>query len=247
MLLLLGGGWLWFRSSSLVAVHQVRVTGLSGPDVSQITRALTDSAETMTTLNFDVSKLKRAVAAYPYVHSLDVSTDFPHGVTIDVLEEVPLAITTVSGRSAVLDGAGQLLPITGTPHGPLPLVPLGVSAATGGTGGFNSGPGRITAPGPLAALKVLVAAPYGFLPHLARAVSTSAHGVVVKLRGGPDLFFGPPVQLADKWSAALSVLAARGAAAAAGGGYIDLSDPERPAVGVRAPATPSGSSSSPSG
>ncbi len=241
VVILLGGGWLWFRSSSFVAVRQVRVTGLSGPDVSEIARALTTTAETMTTLDFDMSKLKRSVEAYPYVHSLDVSTELPHGVTIHVLEEVPVATSSVGGRIAVVDGAGDLLPSTGTPHGPLPSVPLGsASIAEGGSGGSSSGTGRISARGPLAALKVLVAAPYAFLPHIASAFSTSAHGVVVKLRGGPRLFFGSLVQLADKWSSALSVLAARGSAAASGGGYIDLSDPERPAVGVDATTAGSG-------
>jgi cell division protein FtsQ len=186
----------------------------------------------MTTLDFDMAKLKRSVEAYPYVHALDVSTEFPHGVTIDVLERVPVATSSVGGRIDVVDGAGDLLPSTGTPHGPLPSVLLGsASSADGGSGALGSG-GRITAPGPLAALKVLVAAPYAFLPHIASAVSTSAHGVVVKLRGGPRLFFGPLVQLAAKWNSALSVLAARGSATAAGGGYVDLSDPERPAVGA---------------
>jgi cell division protein FtsQ len=241
--ILLGGGWLWFRSSSFVAVHQVRVTGLSGPNVSQITRALTTTAETMTTLDFDVSKLKRSVEAYPYVHSLDVSTDFPHGVTIDVLEEVPVAVTSVAGRVTVVDATGSLLSSGGTPHGALPSVPLG-SVSTGGaeTGSAETGAasGRLTAPGSLAALKVLVAAPYRFLPHVASAVSSSAHGVVVKLRGGPSLYFGPLVELSDKWNAALAVLAARGSAAAAGGEYIDVSDPQRPAVGAQSPTQPSG-------
>jgi hypothetical protein len=237
VVILLGGGWLWFRSSSFVAVHQVRVTGLSGPDVSAITRALTTTAETMTTLDFDMAKLKRSVEAYPYVHALDVSTEFPHGVTIGVLEQVPVATSSVGGRIAVVDGAGDLLPSAGTPHGPLPSVPLGsASSAYVGSGGSSSGD-RITARGPLAALKVLVAAPYAFLPHIASAFSTSAHGVVVTLRGGPRLFFGPLVQLADKWNSALAVLAARGSATAAGAGYIDLSDPGRPAVGAHAPPT----------
>lgn len=238
VVLLLVGGWFWFRSSSLVAVHQVRVTGLSGPNVAEISRALTTTAETMTTLDFDISKLKRSVEAYPYVHSLDVSTHFPHGVTIAVLEQVPVAITSVDGRLTVVDGAGSLLSGAGVPHGPLPSVPLG-SVATGGQTGA-AGSGRITAPGTLAALKVLVAAPYGFLPHVASALSSTAHGVVVKLRDGPSLYFGPLVQLGDKWNAALAVLAARGSAAAAGGEYIDLSDPQRPAVGGQVSTQTSG-------
>jgi cell division protein FtsQ len=232
--ILLGAGWLWFRSSWLVAVHEVRVTGLSGPGVSQITRALTIKAETMTTLDIDVSALQRSVAAYPYVHSLNVSTQFPHGVTIDVLEEIPVATVSADGRATAVDAAGELLRSAGTSHDALPSVPIGsISMGT-------SGAGRITAPGSLAALRVLAAAPYGFLPHVARAFSSSEHGVVLQLRNGPQLYFGPVAQLADKWTAALAVLSARGSAAATGAAYIDVSDPERPAVGAHVPSTSSG-------
>ncbi len=42
---ILGGGFLWLRSSSLVAIRQVRVTGLSGPNVAQITRTLKSRCE----------------------------------------------------------------------------------------------------------------------------------------------------------------------------------------------------------
>jgi hypothetical protein len=82
------------------------------------------------------------------------------------------------------------------------------------------------------ALRVLAAAPYRFLPHIARVVTNSTHGVVIELRSGPQVYFGPAGQLADKWTAVLAVLSARGSAAAAGAAYIDVSDPARPAVGT---------------
>jgi len=78
---------------------------------------------------------------------------------------------------------------------------------------------------------VLVAAPYGFLSHIASAGTNPVNGVVIRLRNGPQLYFGPVARLADKWTAVLAVLSARGADAAAGAAYIDVSDPERPAVG----------------
>ncbi len=191
VVILLGGGWLWFRSSSFVAVRQVRVTGLSGPNVGPITRALTTTAETMTTLDFDMSKLKRSVEAYPYVHSLDVSTELPHGVTIDVLEEVPVATSSVAGRVTVVDATGSLLSSAGTRHGPLPSVPLG-SVSTGGAETDGATSGRITAPGPLAALKPCWSPLLTASSRTSPAPSaSSAHGVVVKLRDGPKLVLRP--------------------------------------------------------
>jgi cell division protein FtsQ len=218
----------------LVAIRQVQVTGLSGPDVAQIRRALTASAETMTTLNLDVSALERAVQDYPYVRSLRVSTHLLHGVTIDVLEDVPVALVSTRGRTVTVNGAGRVLPNDGAPHGLLPSVPLGTSSS------IAAGASRLTAAGPLSALTVLAAAPYGFLSHVASAVASSAHGVVVQLRNGPQIYFGQGGQLVAKWTAALAVLAGAGSA---GAQYIDVSDPERPAVGARVPASQQGSSS----
>ena len=232
---ILGGGFLWLRSSSLVAIHQVRVTGLSGPNVAQITRTLKSRAKTMTTLDLDVSALLRSVAAYPYVHSLSVSTHFPHGVTIDVLEQVPLATVSVGGRTVVVNGSGEMVPGSVGHSGRLPSVPLGSSGGGGGASTPDSDADRITAPGPVAALRVLAAAPYGFLPHIKSATMTSAHGVVVQLRDGPRLYFGPRGHAVAKWNSALALLAARGSEAVAGAQYIDLSDPRSPSVGANLP------------
>src|SRR5581483_11912678 len=54
---LLGGGWLWFRDSSLVTVKRVTVTGASGPDAAAIRRALVAAAQGMTTLDVSVDQL----------------------------------------------------------------------------------------------------------------------------------------------------------------------------------------------
>ncbi len=81
---LLAGGWLWLRSSSLVAVEQVRVSGLHGSDAPQIEAALNAAGRRMTTLDVDPAALRAAVAAYPVVAGVKVSTSFPHGLRIEV-------------------------------------------------------------------------------------------------------------------------------------------------------------------
>jgi cell division protein FtsQ len=58
-IVVLGGGFLWLRSSSLVAVRRVVVTGLSGPNVGQIRTALRQAALSMTTLDYSTAKLRR--------------------------------------------------------------------------------------------------------------------------------------------------------------------------------------------
>ena len=220
MLVLIGWlGWLWYRSSSFVKVENVKVTGLSGPDVPQIRNALTAAALQMTTLNVDIQKLEVAVSQYSFVRTLTVTGKGAHGVVIQVAEQVPVAyVETGSGRQ-VVDADGALLPRTTPVQSSLPVVPV-KSISAGNT---------VASPGARAAIAVLAAAPYALLAHVASATSSSMHGVIVQLRNGPQLYFGPSSQLATKWDAAVAVLQNK---ESVGASYIDVTDPSRPAAGV---------------
>ncbi len=212
-------GWLWYRGSSFVKVESVKVTGLSGPDVPQIRADLTAAALQMTTLNIDIQKLESAVSRYPFVRTLAVTGRGSHGITIRVAEQVPVAVIDSGGRTRVVDADGALLPSATTVGGALPVVPVAsVSAAN-----------RVTAPGARAAIAVLAAAPYALLSHVSSATTSSLHGVIVQLRNGPQLYFGPTTQLKEKWDAAVAVLQNR---YSVGASYIDVTDPNRPAPGV---------------
>jgi cell division protein FtsQ len=120
----LGGGSLWVRDSSLVAVERVTVTGESGPDAQQIRAALVAAARTMSTLDVHLDRLRTAVAPYPVVRAIHVSTQFPHGMRIHVVEEIPVAIVMVGGRALPVAGDGVLLHDAG-PTPALPLLQLG--------------------------------------------------------------------------------------------------------------------------
>jgi cell division protein FtsQ len=212
-------GWLWYRSSSFVKVEHVTVAGLSGPDIPQIRDALTSAAMGMTTLNVNIAELESAVQRYAYVQSLTVTRHGAHDIAIKVVEQVPVALVEIGGNQQVVDADGRLLPDTTITHGALPLVPI-ASPPAGTT---------ITEPGVSAAIAVLAAAPYAFLTRIANATSTSAHGVIVQLRNGPQLYFGQRSQLHQKWQAAVAVLQDHYSADAT---YIDVSDPQRPAAGA---------------
>ncbi len=96
----LGGAWVWLRDSSLVSVERVTVTGVSGPDAGQIRHgARTSSARNMTTLDVRVGQLRTAVAPYPVVKDLRVSTQFPHGMRIHVIEQLPVGAILAAGRT----------------------------------------------------------------------------------------------------------------------------------------------------
>jgi cell division protein FtsQ len=217
--LILWVGWLWYRSSSFVKVEHVTVAGLSGPDVPQIRDALTRSAMGMTTLDMNIGGLESAVQRYAYVQSLTVTRRGAHGISINVTEQVPVALVDIGGNQQVVDADGRLLPDTTITHGALPLVPI--SAPPAGT--------TITEAGARAAIAVLAAAPYALLRHIENATSTRTHGVILQLRHGPQLYFGPSSQVHQKWQAAVAVLQDHDSAGAT---YIDVSDPQRPAAGA---------------
>jgi len=214
--LALAGAWLWVRDSSLVAVERVSVTGETGPDAGAIRSALVAAARSMTTLDVQMSQLHNAVSPFPEVKGLRVSSQFPHGMRIRVIEELPVAVVQVDGRQVAVGSDGALLhDVSGAT---LPLIPLGVPPG---------GP-RLTEPSALQAVSLLGAAPYQMLPRVSQVTMVPGHGLVAQLRGGPSIYFGDGSRLHAKWLAATEVLADPGSV---GASYIDVSDPMRPAAG----------------
>jgi cell division protein FtsQ len=216
LLVLLGGGFLWLRDSSLVAVQHVRVIGASGPDTGQIRRALVSAAHNMTTLDVKMGQLQTAVAPYPVVKSLQVSTQFPHGMKIRVVEQVPVAVVLAAGRRTAVSADGTLLHDVVAPSA-LPTISLPIPP----------GGARVTGT-TLDEVMLLAAAPYQLLSRISQVSDGSGHGLIAQVRGGPSIYFGGSGQLHYKWSSATAVL---GNSTSAGAVYIDVTDPTRPVAG----------------
>jgi cell division septal protein FtsQ len=211
------GGWLWLRDSSLVAVTKVRVTGVSGPDAGAIRSALVGASRGMTTLDVNMAQLRSAVSPFPVVSDLRVSTQFPHGMRIRVIERPPVAMVSIAGKNVAVAGDGTLLHDMAL-SSPLPLIPLTVPPG---------GP-RLTGAA-LGSAKLLAAAPYALLPKITQVSSEPGHGLTAQIRGGPRVYFGNGLNARAKWLAASAVLADPGSV---GASYIDVADPVRPAAGV---------------
>jgi cell division protein FtsQ len=218
VVVLLGGAWLWVRDSSLVSVNRVSVSGQSGPDAAQIRSALISAARNMTTLDVRMDQLRTAVAPYPVVKDLRVSTQFPHGMRIRVIEQVPVGAVSVGGRTIAVAGDGTLLHDVRASSS-LPAIPMRVPP--GGT--------RIAEPDAVHAVELLAAAPYPMIARISQVTTDPSHGLVAQLRNGPSIYFGDPDRLAVKWIAAAAVLTDPGSAGAA---YVDVTDPGRPAAGA---------------
>jgi len=232
--LVLVGAWMWFRDSSLVAIRTVKIVGVSGPHAARIKASLRHTAEGMTTLDFNPAALSKAVSGFSEVRSVSASTSFPHGLTIRVDEQLPVAEVTASGTRIVVASDGTLLRGRPAPARRLPVIPVAVPPVGS----------RLSEPGAPQAVRVLAAAPWQFLAHIRKATYTSSHGVVASLRNGPAIYFGDMRALRAKWLAAIAVLSSPGAAGAA---YIDVTDPQRPAAGVPTgtPTSAAGGTSAP--
>jgi cell division protein FtsQ len=221
---LLGGGWLWLRHSSLVAVQDVHVSGAHGSDAGAIDAALTSAAKRMTTLDVSTSRLRAAVAAYPVVGDVRVRTSFPHGLRIEVVEQPPVATLTAGGVKTAVAANGVVL---GQAHvsGALPALKSAVALTPGE---------RVRDGGLLGELAVLGAAPAP-LAKLTEGAYAGPQGLTLLLHGGLRVYFGDASRPHAKWASLARVLADQGSAGAI---YVDVRVPERPAAGFPAGTAP---------
>jgi cell division protein FtsQ len=225
----LGGGWLWLRQSSFVSVQQVQISGVHGPEAGAVESALVAAARGMSTLEVHPAALLAAVAPLRVVREVKVVPRFPHGLRVEVVEQLPVAALVVGGvRTAVAADGVVLGPalLSGT----LPSV----------SGGFEPAAGkRVSGASLLGVLTVLGAAPAP-LAHLAERAFTGPRGLTVAMRNGLLVYFGDATRPHAKWLSLARVLADAGSA---GASYVDVRLPSRPAAGFPAGVTPPDASS----
>ena len=216
------GGWLVVRDSSLFAVHDVTIVGLSADAQPAVSAQLEAAAQSQTTTSFSVAALRAAVAQFTLIDGLSARTQGSHGVLVRVSERRTAVRLDVGGAIIPLDSSGAV--ITGlrrSPHVPtvrsehLPVD------------------GRSRDPVVALALRVLDAAPTSLR---ARVVAvTVPHGeLTVYLHRGPRLIFGDASLPHAKWDAAAAVLSDHWSL---GASYVDVRIPSRPAAQVADPNT----------
>jgi cell division protein FtsQ len=221
------GGAVWLRDSSLVAVTNVQISGVTASDGDQVEQALTSAAKGMTTLHVREKALRDAVKPYASVGDISAAKDFPHTLRVRVIERRPVAAVATDNEPT------RRTPVTGGG-----IVLKGVSADRDLPSVFvNAQPAgeRITDKKVLNALKVAAEAPEPLL-YKTDELAIDDRGVIAAIHNGPELVFGTGEHASQKWAAAARVLAE---ISAQGATYLDLRIPGRVAAGGLAPvATP---------
>jgi cell division protein FtsQ len=222
---LLGGGWLWLRHSSLVAVEHVRISGVHGPEARAIETSLRDAAKGMSTLDPQPATLQAAVARFPAISAVRALPSFPHGMRIEVTQLPAVAALLVGGTRTALAADGTVLG-TSLLSSSLPTVADDVAPGVGS---------RLSNPLVRQALELLGAAPPA-LDHLAAKAYFGPRGLMVQMRDGLVVYFGDARRPHAKWLSLASVLAEKSSAGAI---YVDVRLPGRPAAGFPTGAGPS--------
>jgi cell division protein FtsQ len=220
---LLGGGWLWLRDSSLVAVRHVHIAGVHGPQAIEIRHALDAAAERMGTLHYSAAALRAAVSSYPEVATVAASASFPHTLSIRVGERRAVAVLVGPGERTAIAADGTVLG-PALVSGSLPTVAVKTAPAPG------THPREASALEAAAALRAAPAPLLGYVAH----VDDGAEGLTLQMRDGLTVYFGDAARPRAKWLSLARVLASPGAAGAL---YVDVRLPERPAAGFTQPGS----------
>jgi cell division protein FtsQ len=219
------GYFLWLRDSSLVAIDNVDVVGVTSGDRGEIIGQLTDASESMTTLHVDRAELDSIAAQFPTVASINIDPNFPHGMRIEVTERPPTMVVKVGDQQTPVAADGTLLTgveVAEDDH--LPVLEIGDPPQGAKLQGVE-----------LDQALVVGAAPAELRPLIEQIGFSKELGVEVNLRGGIPVRFGTGSGATEKWSAVAAVLADPKLTTLS---YIDVRVPDRPAVGGANTAAP---------
>jgi hypothetical protein len=217
------GAYVAARQTSLFALRTIDVRGGTPALRAQVRTALSDDLG-RSLLRVDAGTVASALDPLPGVRDFTYDRSFPHTLRVVVHAEQPvLLLRQVPGTGAYLVAAsGRVIRTLAHPH--LSSLPrIWVTKDTDVKVGDRVAPGLAEA---AAALSLLHGAPLPGGVHLARV---SKKELTLVLGGGLELRLGDGGDLRLKLAIARRILGATGAATA-GGGYLDVSVPERPVL-----------------
>jgi hypothetical protein len=213
----------WLLTGPLLAIHGVTVRGYHRADRDDLVAALTRTAEDGTVLSLPVARLEAVAHQYPWVGGISVAREWPRGVAIDIFPATPAAVAATRQGAVLVTAEGRVL-------GPVPKE-AGLGWLRLSEKGPPPSPGEMLPDADRATLAFLAAAD----PDVARRVRelrvTRGGQMTGRLTGGPELHLGSTDRPAAKAIALGLLLAHLSPEDEQTAPYIDLSFPERPALG----------------
>jgi hypothetical protein len=220
LLVLAVGAYAGARESSVFAVRTLDVRGGSPALRAQVRAALADEVG-QSLLKIDGTTLGRRIAPLPAVRSFRFDRAFPNTLRVVVRPEQAVLVLRRGSDAFLVAASGRV--IQSMPHPRLSRLPrLWVRRDVRVAVGRPLPDGVATAATALAPLR---GAP---LPGGVRTVRAGKELTLV-LGGGLEVRLGDPGDLRLKLAITRRILRATGAASA-GGGYLDVSVPERPVL-----------------
>jgi cell division protein FtsQ len=216
VVVLYGGYTLWFRNLSWFAINDVTVKGATTSQ-PQIKSAVERVAGDMTTLHIKDGELRDAVAHFPTVASVSANTSFPHGLTVNITERLPVAFVRIQGRQTAVSADGYLLPGATFDQKALPRID-----GTAAHGARLDGDAAAQA-------AILGATPVPLRDKVTGSTwDDQRGGVVVDLKNGPEVIFGDGSRARDKWEATVAVLSSPEHGSPS---YVNVVVPDKPVSG----------------
>jgi cell division protein FtsQ len=177
--------------SSLFAIEDVRVDGAVNTDPARL-QAVVDELEGTPVLRADTDRAERDLEAIPWVAAARVTTQFPHGATIELRERAPVA--TFQGGDArfrVIDIDGRVLDVLDAQ--PIEYLPITSDSVPDLEAGQFASQGFIAAANLVQSLTPELRA-------LATSVAVTPNGsdLRMELTDGRQVRFGPGRELVVK-------------------------------------------------
>jgi cell division protein FtsQ len=197
VLVLLSAGAVALTHTSLFAARKVVIVGTTNIARSEIL-GVTGLDGKPLLIDINSATLARRVERLAWVDSATVSVEWPSTVSIAVVERVPVAADALPGGGyALLDSSGRVLEDRAIRPVSLPVIAL--PQAPGKPGSFLGVSAR-------AVLMAAAALPVSLLPRVDEIITSSAQGVVLRLKGGLEAVLGNDQSLPQKFVSLVTVL-----------------------------------------
>jgi cell division protein FtsQ len=223
VLVLAAGAYAVARETSIFAVRTIEVRGGTPVLRAQVRRALKDEVG-QSLLRVDGASLGRRVDPLPGVRSFVYDRAFPNTLKVVIVPERPVLVLRRGADAFLVSASGRV--IASMPHPRLSRLPR-----LWATRQVDVGVGR-TLPASLLPAAVALAPLRGAaLPTGVRTVRAGKE-LTLTLGNGLEVRLGDATDIRLKLAIARRILRQTGAVQA-GGGYLDVSVPERPVLSLK--------------